>query len=255
MKLPREIVDSRRTKSLISKPIYKTGVLIIIFAAFAPLGWMAILAFLLEADPLRDLLNQPYLYLYMFLGTAVIFSIFRAYVSRKERRTATLALHDPLTGLYNVRYFYFRLSEEYANVGRTRSPLSLLIIDLDYFKKINDTYGHPAGDEVLKAIANSISRSRRVNETVARVGGEEFVLLLPNCPLVKAVQVAERVRNTIKEERIVLSDGIELKVTASIGVATTEDFTPGGEKKLYSCADSALYRAKRNGRDLTVANS
>ena len=154
-----------------------------------------------------------------------------------------------------MRYFYYRLAEAYANIDRSGTPLAVILIDLDYFKKINDTYGHPVGDEVLKSVSKAIASARRINETAARVGGEEFVLLIPNCNLANAVQVAERVRKTIKEERIVISDGTEIRVTASLGVAASDKCEPDGEKKLYSDADTALYRAKRNGRDLTIAIS
>ncbi len=228
---------------------------ILLFSFLAPVGWIAVIAFFFKKDVIYEISTNPYLYIYMLVCSAFVFSVFGAYIGRNEKKSAALALHDPLTGLYNVRYFYYRLAEAYVNVDRSGTPLAVILIDLDYFKKINDTYGHPVGDEVLKSVSKAIMNARRINETAARVGGEEFVLLLPNCNLAQAVQVAERVRKTIKEERIVLSDGTEIRVTASIGVAATESYEPDGEKKLYSDADTALYRAKRNGRDLTIAIS
>ncbi len=249
-------LDHKQSRKVIKrKPFIWRFLGAVILALLAPAGWITIQYFGFEQNISEQINVNLLLYLYMFAGSLLIFCSFIAYQSRNEKTSAEMALHDPLTGLYNIRYLYYRLTEAYTNLDRNRTPLSLMIIDLDYFKKINDTYGHPAGDEVLKAVANAITKSRRINEIAARVGGEEFVLLLPNCTLTQAVQVAERVRKAIKEQIVIVQDDIELKVTASIGVACTEHYEPGGEKQLYSDADTALYRAKRNGRDLTIANS
>lgn len=249
-------IDHKKSGRVIKrKPFIWRFLGVITLAILPPIGWLAIQYFAFKQPLLSEIESNILLYAYMFAGSLLFFCTFISYQSRNEKTSAEMALHDPLTGLYNIRYLYYRLTEAYTSIDRSRAPLSLMIIDLDYFKKVNDTYGHPAGDEVLKSVANAIAKSRRINEIAARVGGEEFVLLLPNCTMAQAVQVAERVRKTIKEQTVVVQDDIELKITASIGVASTDVYEPGGEKQLYSDADTALYRAKRNGRDLTIAHS
>ena len=159
-----------------------------------------------------------------------------------------MAHTDALTGLFNRRFFTQRLQEEFARVRRHQSVLSVLMFDLDHFKKVNDTYGHDCGDAVLTAIADVANQVKRETDTVARVGGEEFALLLPSTGKDGALMLANRLRKAIEEYpyRDVLD--VPVHVTASIGVATVTRSDTASE--LLKVADRALYRAKNNGRNM-----
>jgi diguanylate cyclase (GGDEF)-like protein len=166
-----------------------------------------------------------------------------------NRKLEEASVTDPLTGLYNRRYMDRRLKEEYALVQRYDNlTFSLLLMDLDDFKAINDNHGHPAGDTVLKNIAVIVQESSRVNDTVARWGGEEFLFLCPNTDLVSATQVAEKIRGTIET-----TCGSEAyRVSGSFGVVT---YSPGKTLEWHlSSVDSALYRAKSEGKNRVVAH-
>lgn len=153
-----------------------------------------------------------------------------------------LARVDDLTGLPNRRTLEDTLEREVARAERSREPLSVVMLDIDHFKRLNDTYGHPLGDEVLRLIGQVLANSVRQVDLPARYGGEEFVLVLPDCPAREAARIAEQVRRTIETR----SDG--LAVTASAGVATmpANARTPA---ELVQAADEAMYQAKRAGRD------
>ncbi len=158
------------------------------------------------------------------------------------------AMRDGLTKLFNKRYFIERLDSEMKFALRHQTALSLLMLDLDYFKKINDTMGHLAGDAVLVAIASQISRAVRNEDVVARFGGEEIVVVLRAINLENAVLMADRLRRLV-EGTVIPFDGKELQVTVSIGAAgypTTPAKTPD---QLLEAADKALYRAKHGGRN------
>ncbi|MGA0609384.1 diguanylate cyclase [Caldimonas sp. KR1-144] len=155
---------------------------------------------------------------------------------------------DFLTGLPNRRAFFEAATRELAQARRHLHSLSLMMLDLDHFKRINDTYGHAAGDEVLKAVAARARVSFRLGDVVARYGGEEFVVLLPHCPREEAIHNAERLRQIIAELVVPLATRDRMTTTVSIGVAvsTPEDLTPD---TLCQRADRALYHAKRHGRN------
>jgi len=159
---------------------------------------------------------------------------------------------DALTGLRNRAYLDERLAEEVAQSMRTERPLSLIMMDLDHFKSINDTYGHPFGDLVLQRIGDSLARSIRPCDVACRYGGEELAIILTDTPLAGAQSVAERIRAQIRE--MALSPrGKSIVVTASFGIAETLDVAAGSRdlraSALLSAADLALYTAKREGRD------
>jgi len=158
-----------------------------------------------------------------------------------------LAITDGLTGVYNHRRFQERLQEEFVRNARHPEPFSILMIDIDYFKKINDTFGHPAGDAVLKVIAKLLAKMVRKLDVVARYGGEEFVVLLLKTDAMQAWQMAERIRKAIESAPIDWQ-GQKIDVTVSIGVASQpEDATQ--REELIGCADKALYSSKRSGRN------
>ncbi|MEZ4598760.1 MAG: diguanylate cyclase [Syntrophotaleaceae bacterium] len=156
---------------------------------------------------------------------------------------ARMALCDGLTGLYNRAYFDATLEKEIARSRRSKLPLSLLLVDLDHFKKINDNHGHLVGDRVLANVAAALRDQSRVADTVCRYGGEEFAIILPETPLAGAQLVAERIRRQISELKL------EVSVTTSIGINCAEHYEELVPDLLIAGADSALYAAKRKGRN------
>jgi diguanylate cyclase (GGDEF)-like protein len=179
------------------------------------------------------------------------FTDLREMHERLERQAAKLerlSLTDDLTSLHNRRAFEERLADEVARARRTNRPLSVLMIDLDDFKLVNDVHSHAAGDAVLKATAQALLACVRDVDTCARIGGEEFIVLLPETDLVGATTVAEKVVLLV-HERNLYDSGVN--VTASAGVATLITAETPGE--LVSRADAALYRAKREGKNRVMA--
>jgi len=161
-----------------------------------------------------------------------------------------LATTDGLTGLNNHRIFQQKLTEELKRSERHKAPLSLLLIDIDYFKKVNDTYGHPVGDLVLKGVSKILQHEIRDIDIAARYGGEEFVVILPGTDSISARNIAERLRKEIMAETFT-SGGRNLKVTVSIGIATVPAEARTKEE-LIEKTDQALYHAKHNGRNQSV---
>jgi diguanylate cyclase (GGDEF)-like protein len=161
-----------------------------------------------------------------------------------------LAAIDGLTGLLNHRAFHERLRYEWERAQRHGEPLALLMIDLDHFKRVNDTYGHQSGDRILKQVAVLLSRLARKVDTVGRYGGEEFAALLPKTTAQQAGKIAERLRKVV-ERHPFGPDGVVIPVTLSIGVASAPADATGPDH-LVSVADKALYRAKEQGRNRTV---
>lgn len=158
-----------------------------------------------------------------------------------------LAITDGLTGVYNHRRFQERLQEEFVRNARHPEPFSILMIDIDYFKKINDTFGHPAGDAVLKIIAKLLVKMVRKLDVVARYGGEEFVVLLLKTDSMQAWQMAERIRKAVESAPFDWQ-GQKIDVTVSIGAAS-QPADAARREELIACADKALYSSKRSGRN------
>ncbi|BBB92383.1 response regulator PleD [Methylomusa anaerophila] len=158
------------------------------------------------------------------------------------------AKKDFLTGLNNVRQFDTLLNKAINEANERNENLSFLFIDVDFFKKVNDTYGHTEGDLVLKQLGDIIKNTCRSFDIVSRNGGEEFSAILLDCPLDRAVKVAERVRNNIEHHGFILSTGQEIKMTVSIGVSSYPEDTLDADK-LVEYSDIALYNAKREGRN------
>jgi diguanylate cyclase (GGDEF)-like protein len=163
-------------------------------------------------------------------------------------RLERLAAIDPLTDAYNRRFGLGRLREEFARAVRAEAPLGVLMVDLDHFKTINDTYGHLVGDRLLRSVAGACRRVIREGDVLVRYGGEEFLVLLPGAGRDDVVQVGERIRRAIAET--VVEDGeSRISVTVSIGAATYRDGSESPEA-LIALADRALYEAKDGGRNL-----
>lgn len=155
---------------------------------------------------------------------------------------------DFLTGLNNVRQFDNALNESLINVKNKNERLSILIIDIDFFKKVNDTYGHLAGDSVLQQLGTILSTACRSFDIVSRIGGEEFSVILPDCPSHQAIEVAERLRVAVEIHEFILPDETKINITISIGAATYPDNVSDLDN-LINEADNALYSAKRSGRN------
>ena len=169
-------------------------------------------------------------------------------VTLLERESVT----DPLMGIYNRRYLDRRLEEEFARSRRYGLPLSVLLLDIDHFKLVNDTYGHQAGDLVLKHLGELLLLDIRDSDIVARYGGEEILVMTPNTTMSSAAVLAEHLRERIESHEIVLSSEInkrqQIRVTVSIGVAGVSQIITDTQK-LVKGADDALYRAKQAGRN------
>lgn len=164
-----------------------------------------------------------------------------------ERELNKLANEDTLTEIYNRRYFMSRASEEISSAQRDGVPLSMALIDIDKFKCVNDKYGHPAGDKILKCFAQQCKEMLRKSDIVGRFGGEEFAILLLNTSVEQAQQIMDRFRQEISEHTF-LFNGIKMKITISIGICVNGEQISDIDR-LYSAADKALYHAKRNGRN------
>lgn len=172
----------------------------------------------------------------------------KTHITLKQQRDLLLemATHDQLTGLYNRHYLSDVLDKKVSQIKRHSEPLSVIIVDIDHFKKVNDTFGHLMGDKILKAIANVMDESARKGDVAARFGGEEFIIVLDNCTVNDALVKAENLRSTIQ--------GLypqDIAVTASFGVAQLDDDMQGYEDLLKN-ADTALYSAKEKGRNQVV---
>jgi diguanylate cyclase (GGDEF)-like protein len=167
---------------------------------------------------------------------------------RSDARSRQLALVDPLTGCANRRALEDRLTGELAFARRTKKPLSMLVVDVDHFKRVNDTHGHAIGDEVIRHVAEVLRGGVRTSDVVARYGGEEFCAVLREADLDGASILAERLRAAIAGREVTVGERT-LQVTASIGVATFEAGDEVAPDSMFRRADAALYRAKQNGRN------
>jgi diguanylate cyclase (GGDEF)-like protein len=171
-------------------------------------------------------------------------------VARNEllERLEHLACHDGLTGLLNRRAFTERSEGRLAAAAQTAQVSTALMMDIDHFKRINDTYGHAAGDTVLKSFATVAQSCLREEDMIGRLGGEEFAALFVNCAPGEAAAVAERIRAAIADTVVPIDDGRTVPMTVSIGMAETREISTSIEA-LLSAADKALYAAKTSGRN------
>jgi diguanylate cyclase (GGDEF)-like protein len=187
-------------------------------------------------------------------NTVLKFSIQDQLEEQYQRSIYESATRDGLTRLYNKKYFMETMRKEFAYCLRHRVPLSLVMFDVDHFKKINDVYGHPAGDYVLTRIAQRVSDTVRTEDLLARYGGEEFALMLRESAEDQALACAERCRVAVDRSDFIFS-GTPIKVSISLGVATLLDSDFSQPEDLLAAADKYLYRAKRAGRNRVDAKA
>jgi two-component system cell cycle response regulator len=184
-------------------------------------------------------------------STTFKFSIADELEAAVQRKLVDAALREPLTGLYSRRHFQERFAAEVAVAHRHKRPLSLLLVDVDHFKRVNDRYGHLAGDEVLKSVARALTQGIRIEDILARFGGEEFVVLAREADAAAAMALAERLRQLVEVAQTRWESGDEvpigIQVTISIGVAQLGP--DQNERELFQRADGAAYEAKKQGRN------
>jgi diguanylate cyclase (GGDEF)-like protein len=183
--------------------------------------------------------------LFSFIGAVIIKYLIK---SRDFDQQYKLATTDGLTELYNHRYFQEQLKIQVSHSIRYEVPLSLIIIDIDFFKKFNDTYGHQSGDAVLRQVAFELKKNVRATDIVCRYGGEEMSIILPNTKYEEAVGIANKLCTIVSSKKCKLSNSKESNVTISLGVASYSE-TCNTPADIISAADKNLYKAKENGRN------
>jgi diguanylate cyclase (GGDEF)-like protein len=174
-------------------------------------------------------------------------------INEAQQKLVTLASIDDLTQLYNRRYFFERFNQEMERSKRYLRPLSCIIMDIDFFKHVNDSYGHLAGDRVIADIAHIVEKNCRQSDLAGRYGGEEYIILLPETEAAGAMIIAERIREMIEQHQTVDGKGLVIRVTVSMGVASltgTELRNMDNNERIIQQADDALLQAKKNGRNL-----
>jgi two-component system cell cycle response regulator len=171
---------------------------------------------------------------------------------KNYEQSLAMALVDPLTGAFNRRYLDIHLPRLFARCKVAQKPVSILYLDIDHFKQINDTYGHPAGDAVLKEVVARVMQNLRPQDLIVRLGGEEFAAVLPEIEHQTAMNVGERLRASIAAQPFPSADGIMIPVTISIGVASAENELGEAPTRVLGRADDALLKAKQTGRNKVV---
>ncbi|WKE64803.1 diguanylate cyclase [Gallaecimonas kandeliae] len=182
------------------------------------------------------------------VNVAAAFNQMTQQILEQERALARAAATDGLTGLYNRREFDRLLAEELQRSQRYGKPFSLIICDIDHFKDFNDSHGHQAGDQALRTLAKTLQDNVREVDKACRLGGEEFVVILPEGDQEAVRQTAERLRKAVEEQEILLDGGVSARITISLGVASHPDQGNSAETLLW-CADTALYQSKEQGRN------
>ena len=193
-----------------------------------------------------EVAGDPLLYAYTTCAPIAAFTLFGVVLGVLRERVEELSLTDALTRLWNRRHFEAQLEIEVQRARRYHKPLTLLILDLDRFKTVNDRFGHPEGDRVLRVIARMVRDSFRQTDIVCRYGGEEIAVIAPDTTFAEALGLAERTRNRISQTVMPLT-GEPYRITVSVGLATLGDGDDSAE--LTRKADTALYRAKADGRN------
>jgi two-component system cell cycle response regulator len=179
---------------------------------------------------------------------------FSDFLRNRLQQSVELSITDPLTGLYNRRYMEGHLKTLIAEAQRSGRALSILLADIDHFKRVNDTYGHDVGDVVLKEFSERFRRNTRGIDLACRLGGEEFVIIMPDADIHRACQIGERVRDCVAAVPFPIGSGKEISVTASVGLATLDGANDTSDA-IFKRADNALYAAKRRGRNQVAADA
>lgn len=219
-----------------------------VFTMFPVLSFLLLVIYSLQET------NLVFEFITLVISTVIIFfSYFMISISisgtRRQQELELISMTDNLTGLYNRRYVERRFQEEYLRYGRTGQEFTLIIADIDFFKKINDTYGHACGDFLLKAVSEDIRKSVRTYDVVVRWGGDEFFVLLPATNEELGLNLAERIRKTVETSRYDYNSNL-LAMTLTLGVSIVKPGdTPDG---MIKKADVALYYGKKNNRNCTI---
>ena len=243
---PMLVEDVTSVPGLQRRPRYRTNS----FIALPVTAGSEVLGVLCVADRLD---NQPFsrddLSALRTLTAPAALALSRERARRDAQEFARAAIMDPVSGLFNRRYFHERLEEELDRARRHNTTVSLLMIDIDNFKSINDRYGHLAGDLVIRGVGDILKRSVRKFDLCTRFGGEEFAIVMPGSGPENSAPVAERIRQRIEAFRPAESELADLRVTASIGMSVSSG---GSARELIAYADQALYQAKEEGKNRLV---
>ena len=213
---------------------------------------MALVNAQLATNQKYEIVSAVAVWTLLFTLLALLSARFVRVLRRKQEELITMAATDGLTGLLNRRAGIERMEEEISRHERSGAPLSCLMLDIDHFKTVNDTYGHLAGDHALTTVTEVLTLSTRRHDIVCRYGGEEFMILLPEASLVSAIAVAEKIKTKVSE-KVVFFDGQAFTLTISTGVALMNNGSDDSIDAIIYRADSALYRAKNEGRDCIKA--
>ncbi|BCD98066.1 GGDEF domain-containing protein [Marinagarivorans cellulosilyticus] len=178
-----------------------------------------------------------------------------AFLNARIKKLEQEVHRDELTGLHNRRHFNYAINQELERTRRSGQPTSLILLDIDHFKQVNDLYGHPVGDLAIQHVANAVIHGLRRLDIACRYGGEEYAIILPSTAVNTAIAVAGRLRQQIVDVPLILPEGRQLALSASLGVsAATEHSQELSSRALVMLADKALYQAKNKGRNCVVAN-
>ena len=202
----------------------------------------------------NELRTRALTYGYLAVSTSIMFLGLGYIIGTNEDLLQRISVTDPLTGLANRRLLDKRLREELARVDRYNHPLTLMLLDLDGLKTVNDRKGHEAGDNAIRAVARTLQKTCRSTDLAARFGGDEFAILAPNITELEARTLAERIRRSLGMEASWVAVNLP-PLTLSIGIADTRSIPDLHPDRLYSAADRALYRAKSGGKDRVVLAS
>jgi diguanylate cyclase (GGDEF)-like protein len=251
----RDIITSARWPRRLAYPMIG-----LLFALAAPVGLLTLQSALARRAPtvawlIQELRAQPLVYGYLLFSTLLMMVCLGWILGRKEDLLEAMTVTDPLTGLANRRRLRTQFAEELNRAYRYRTPLALLLIDLDRLKQINDEAGHAAGDRALGLIAEALRRSCRTTDLAARHGGDEFVVLAVNTTATEALALAHRIRANVRRVgagQIKGDKGEPLRLSVSIGAADLDGALAPNFEGLHAAADRALYQAKAEGRDRAV---
>lgn len=224
----------------------------------SPLGYFLLRWWEANRPPLRawaapELISDLGAYAYLLIGTGVVFTLFGWYLGRRDAQLRAVSETDVLTGTLNRRGFVKNLRREWDRATRYHHPLSLLVLDLDHLKTLNDRWGHGAGDAALRILGSALRNTCRTTDTIARMGGDEFAVLAPNTSARQAHELAERIRRQVNQADAQAPWAPD-RISVSIGFVDREGVPENRPESLLEAADQALYRAKSGGRNRVQRN-